>query len=182
MERRIREINQFTVGWTAYFSLIDHPRPLRDLDEWLRRRLRQARWKEWKRYRTRRRKLIALGIPDWQAAQWAATRKGYWRLAGSAPLHRAMPNAYWANLGLRTFTDNYRRLRDAKRTAGCGPGAGWCGGRRGKPGAYPIDNARSRPAAGSGARQASSLTRDPDPTGGRPAAGNRPSLVSPTTC
>jgi RNA-directed DNA polymerase len=121
MERRITEINRFTVGWTAYFRLIDHPRPLRDLDEWLRRRLRQAPWKEWKRYRTRRRKLVALGIPDWQAAQWAATRKGYWRLAGSAPLHRAMPNSHWTNLGLRTFTDNHHRLRDAERTAGCGP-------------------------------------------------------------
>ena len=37
MERRIREINRFTVGWTAYFALVDHPRPLRELDEWLRR-------------------------------------------------------------------------------------------------------------------------------------------------
>jgi RNA-directed DNA polymerase len=46
MERRITEINRFTVGWTAYFALADHPRPLRDLDEWLRRRLRQVRWKE----------------------------------------------------------------------------------------------------------------------------------------
>ncbi|MCA1680986.1 MAG: group II intron reverse transcriptase/maturase, partial [Actinobacteria bacterium] len=112
MERRITEINRFTVGWTAYYSLADHPRPLRDLDEWLRRRLRQVRWKQWKRYRTRRRKLVALGIPDWQALQWAATRKGYWRLAGSAPLHRAMPSAYWTRIGLCTFTDNYHRLRE----------------------------------------------------------------------
>ncbi|MGZ6576489.1 MAG: group II intron reverse transcriptase/maturase [Solirubrobacteraceae bacterium] len=112
MQRRIREINRFTVGWTAYFALADHPRPLRDLDEWLRRRLRQARWKQWKRYRTRRRNLVALGIPDWQARQWAATRKGYWRLAGSAPLHRAMPSAYWTSQGLRTFTDSYHRFRE----------------------------------------------------------------------
>jgi hypothetical protein len=121
MERRIREINRFTVGWTAYFALADHPRSLRDLDEWLRRHLRQARWKQWKRYRTRRRNLVSLGIPDWQARQWAATRKGYWRLAGSAPLHRAMPSAYWTSQGLSTFTDSYHRFRDAKRTAGCGP-------------------------------------------------------------
>jgi group II intron reverse transcriptase/maturase len=38
MERRIREANRFTVGWTAYFALADTPRPLSDLDEWLRRR------------------------------------------------------------------------------------------------------------------------------------------------
>ena len=121
MQRRIREINRFTVGWTAYFALADHPTPLRELDKWLRRRMRQIRWKEWKRYRTRRRNLVALGLPDWQARQWAATRKGYWRLAGSAPLQRAMPRAYWAEESLRTFTDSYHRFRDATRTAGCGP-------------------------------------------------------------
>jgi RNA-directed DNA polymerase len=64
MERRIRELNRFTVGWTAYFSLADTPRPLSDLDAWLRRRLRQVRRKEWKRYRTKRRNLRALGIPE----------------------------------------------------------------------------------------------------------------------
>jgi hypothetical protein len=53
------------------------------------RRLRQARWKQWKRCRTRRRNLVALGIPEWQAAQWAATRKGYWRSAG--PLLSSAP-------------------------------------------------------------------------------------------
>jgi len=121
MERRIRELNSFTVGWTAYFALADTPRPLSDLDEWLRRRLRQARWKEWKRPKARRRNLQALGVPPQQAREWAGTRKGYWRIAGSAPLQRALPNAYWRNLGLQGLTDPYRRLRDATRTAGCGP-------------------------------------------------------------
>jgi RNA-directed DNA polymerase len=121
MERRIREINRFTVGWTAYFALADTPRPFEDLDEWLRRRLRQVRWKEWKRYRTRRRNLRALGIPERSAREWAGSRKGYWRLAGSWVLHRALPDAYWRDLGLAGFSDPYRRFRDAKRTARCGP-------------------------------------------------------------
>ncbi|HEY2945068.1 MAG TPA: group II intron reverse transcriptase/maturase [Vicinamibacteria bacterium] len=121
MERRIRELNRFTVGWTAYFSLADTPRPLSDLDEWLRRRLRQVRWKEWKRFRTRRRNLRALGIPERSAREWAGSRKGYWRIAGSWVLHRALPDGHWRELGLQGFTAPYRRLRDAERTAGCGP-------------------------------------------------------------
>jgi RNA-directed DNA polymerase len=121
MDRRIRELNRFTVGWTNYFALADTPRPFEDLDEWLRRRLRQARWKEWPRYQTRLRNLRALGIPDHAARQWAGTRRGSWRIAGSPILTRALPNAYWANHGLRGFNDPYRRLRDATRTAGCGP-------------------------------------------------------------
>jgi hypothetical protein len=46
MERRILEINRFTLGWTAYFAFADTPSPFRELDKWLRRRLRQVRWKE----------------------------------------------------------------------------------------------------------------------------------------
>jgi group II intron reverse transcriptase/maturase len=112
MERRIAEINRFTVGWTAYYALADTPSVYEELDEWLRRRLRQVRWKEWKRPKTRRRNLRALGIPEQQAREWAGSRKGYWRIAGSAPLQRALPNAYWANQGLKGFADPYRRFRE----------------------------------------------------------------------
>jgi hypothetical protein len=121
MERRITQINRFTVGWTAYFALADTPRPFEDLDEWLRRRLRQIRWKQWKRYRTKQRELRAAGVPERPASEWAASRKGYWRIAGSAVLQRALPNAYWVDLGLQGFTIPYRRFRDTTRTAGCGP-------------------------------------------------------------
>ena len=121
MERRIAEINRFTDGWTAYYRLADTPWPFEELDKWLRRRLRQVRWKEWKRPRTRRRNLRALDINELNARQWASSRKGYWRIAGSWVLCYALPNAYWTNLGLKGFTETYRRFRDAERTAGCGP-------------------------------------------------------------
>jgi hypothetical protein len=117
MERRIKEINRFTVGWTAYFAFADTPSPFRELDKWLRRRLRQVRWKEWKRVRTKLRKLRAAGIPEHDARRWAFSRKGYWRIAGSPVLASALPSAYWAKLGLQGFPEPYRRFRDAKRTA-----------------------------------------------------------------
>ena len=91
MERRVKEINRFTVGWTAYFAFADTFLPFEKLDKWLRRRLRQVRWKEWKRPQTRYRNLRALGIPDRDARSWAASQKGYWRVAGSWPLQTACP-------------------------------------------------------------------------------------------
>jgi len=111
MERRIEEINRFTVGWTNYFALADTPSVFEGLDEWLRRRLRQVRWKEWKRPRTRERQLTKLGIPRRDAREWAASTKGYWRISGSPVLSRALPNAYWARQGLTGFAEPFRRLR-----------------------------------------------------------------------
>jgi hypothetical protein len=121
MQQRIDEINRYTVGWTNYYALADTPSVFEDLDEWLRRRLRQVRWKEWKRANARRRNLIALGIPVREATEWSHSRKGYWRVSGSPILTRALPNAYWAAQGLKGFSDPFRRFRDATRTAGCGP-------------------------------------------------------------
>jgi RNA-directed DNA polymerase len=113
MERRVKEINRFTVGWTAYFALADTSLPFEKLEKWLRRRLRQVRWKEWKRPQTRYRNLLALGISGRDARSWAASQKGYWRVAGSWPLQRALPNAYWhTTMGLKGFTDPYRRFRE----------------------------------------------------------------------
>ena len=113
MERRIEEINRFTVGWTAYFAFADTWLPFDTLDKWLRRRLRQVRWKEWKRAPARYRNLRALGIPVRHARSWAASQKGYWRIAGSWPLQQALPNAYWhKTLGLKGFLDPYRGFRE----------------------------------------------------------------------
>jgi len=121
MERRIEEINRFTVGWTAYFAFADTPYPFEQLDQWLRRRLRQVYWKNWKRVRTKRRKLIALGIPADEAHKCACSRRGSWRNSSSRILDQALPIAYWTAHGLQGFAVPYRRFRDAKRTARCGP-------------------------------------------------------------
>ena len=113
MKRRVKEINRFAVGWTGYFAFADTVLPFEKLEKWLRRRLRQVRWKEWKRPQTRYRNLRALGIPDRDARSWAASQKGYWRVAGSWPLQTALPNAYWhKTMGLNGFTEPYRRVRE----------------------------------------------------------------------
>jgi Group II intron, maturase-specific domain len=66
----------------TYFCFADTVSLFEGLDKWLRRRLRQVRWKEWKRPQTRYRNRRALGIPERDARSWAASQKGYWRIAG----------------------------------------------------------------------------------------------------
>ncbi|MFG2249146.1 group II intron reverse transcriptase/maturase [Spirillospora sp. NPDC048823] len=111
MPYRIGILNRFITGWMAYFRLAQLSHRLRELDKWLYRRMRQIRWKEWKRYSAKRRNLRKLGIPDRIAAEWAASSKGYWRIAGSAVLQRSLPTAYWEDLGLLGLQATWRRLR-----------------------------------------------------------------------
>nr|WSZ98828.1 hypothetical protein OH820_27035 [Streptomyces sp. NBC_00857] len=114
MDERIAKINRFITGWMGYFQLSDASRPFRDMEEWLRRRMRQIRWKEWKRYAVRRRNLLALGIPDRSAREWAGSGKGYWRITGSGVLQRALPNSHWDDLGLKMLKPTWQRLRSAR--------------------------------------------------------------------
>jgi RNA-directed DNA polymerase len=114
MDRRIREINRFTVGWTAYFAFADSILPFEKLEKWLRRRLRQVRWKECGSAHKRATSTSARSVsPTGTPAHGRPRRKGYWRVAGSWPLQTALPNAYWhTTMGLKGFTDPYRRFRE----------------------------------------------------------------------
>lgn len=111
MELRIGALNKFTRGWMAYFRLAETPNVIAHLDKWLYRRLRQVRWKEWKRYSAKRRNLRGLGIPARDARRWAISSKGCWRIAGSPVLQRALPRAYWDGLGLQSLSQSWLRLR-----------------------------------------------------------------------
>jgi group II intron reverse transcriptase/maturase len=110
MAYRIDRINRFTTGWMAYFRIADLASTFRDLDGWLRRRLRQVRWKEWKSTAAKRHNLRIRGISEREARKWAGSSKGYWRVAGSGILSVSLPNAYWEHLGLKTLSHTRQRL------------------------------------------------------------------------
>jgi group II intron reverse transcriptase/maturase len=114
MDERIARVNRFTAGWMGYFQLADTPKVFRELDGWFRRRMRQIRWKEWKNTATKRRNLRALGIPEQSAREWAGSSKGYWRIAGSPVLDRALPDSYWDDLGLKMLKPTWQRLRSTR--------------------------------------------------------------------
>jgi RNA-directed DNA polymerase len=110
MEYRIGRINRFTIGWMAYFRLADTGNLVRETDRWLRRRLRQVRWKEWKTTAAKRHNLRIRGISELNVRKWAGSSKGYWRVAGSQILGVALPNTYWDHLGLKTLSQTRQRL------------------------------------------------------------------------
>ncbi|MGZ9586283.1 group II intron reverse transcriptase/maturase [Paenibacillus marinisediminis] len=112
METRIRELNQYLTGWCGYYALADTPYPFRELDSWIRRRMRMCVWKQWKLPRTKVRNLQVLGIPKQRARKWGNTRKKYWRIAQSPILSQALSNEYWAKQGLRSLSERYKLLRN----------------------------------------------------------------------
>jgi RNA-directed DNA polymerase len=110
MEFRIGKLNRFITGWMACFGLAQRVSVLGKLDGWLRRRLRQVRWKEWKTTVAKRHNLRIRGISESSARKWAGSSKGYWRVAGSKVLQVSLPNAYWNRLGLKTLSQTWQRL------------------------------------------------------------------------
>ncbi|MFO7152286.1 MAG: reverse transcriptase domain-containing protein, partial [Bacillota bacterium] len=109
---RIERLNTYLGGWMGYFALAETPSVFKDLDGWMRRRLRMCLWKQWKRVRTRYRELLALGLPERVVHEFANARKGPWRMA-HGPMNRALGNAYWQSQGLTSLIERYQTLRQA---------------------------------------------------------------------
>jgi len=109
---RIERLNTYLGGWMGYFALAETPSVFKDLDGWIRRRLRMCLWKQWKRVRTRYRELLALGLPERVVHEFANARKGPWRMA-HGPMNRALGNAYWQSQGLTSLIERYQTLRQA---------------------------------------------------------------------
>jgi AcrR family transcriptional regulator len=120
LEDIIQQLKEYLRGWMGYFRLADTPSVFAELDEWLRRRLRQLLWKRWKRGKTRWRELVSLGVPRHLAAL-GATGTSPWRMAATPVVHTALSNAFWQARGLCPLTEYYHQLRIPRRTAGCGP-------------------------------------------------------------
>ena len=89
-EQRKTALRNYLQGWAEYFDYADMGSKVAAIDQWLRRRLRMCIWKSWKKPRTRVKNLILCGIERRQAYQWGYTSKGYWRIADSWILARAI--------------------------------------------------------------------------------------------
>jgi RNA-directed DNA polymerase len=94
------ELVSYLQGWRAYFGFSEAQTALQRLDAWLRRRLRAAVWKQWKRGRTRFAELTKRGVGRQLAARVAGSAHGPWRLSRTTALSVALPNAYFDSLGI----------------------------------------------------------------------------------
>lgn len=110
MSRRLQELGQYLRGWIGYFALEQRQRLSRDLDKWIRRRVRACIWKQWRLPRTRIRRLKALGIAHEAAYAFGNSRKGHWRLSMTSGVQRALNNEYLKAKGLVSLLDRWSKL------------------------------------------------------------------------
>jgi len=82
-DERISRINEVQRGWLEYYRMASIYGKLKDLDGWLRNRLRYCIWHHWKKPERKRKNLIRLGIDLEHAYSWSRTRKGGWAVAQS---------------------------------------------------------------------------------------------------
>ena len=83
---------------------------IKSLNEWLRRRIRQIYWKQWKRIKTKYDNLVRLGINNSKTWEWANSRNGYWRISNSHILHKSLTSEYLASVGYDDIFHKYKVL------------------------------------------------------------------------
>ena len=103
-ERMAEELARYLRGWIGYFGKCETPSVLEGLEQWCRRRLRSAIWKQWRRGSVRFAELRSRDVGKDLAAKTAGSAHGPWRLADSLALHVALPNAYFDSLGIPRLT------------------------------------------------------------------------------
>ena len=99
MAQVVERLRVYLLGWKAYFGLAQTPRVWRELDEWLRHRLRSIQLKQWKRGSTIHRELRRLGATAAIARRVAANSRCWWRNSGML-LNAVLNLAYFDALGL----------------------------------------------------------------------------------
>jgi group II intron reverse transcriptase/maturase len=114
LEQMLKELGVYTRGWLGYFGLIETPTVLRDMDSWIRRRLRCFMMKQWiKSCRTRYKRLVSLGVSSAGARTVAASRRGPWAMSNMHHVKVAMPNRFFAERGFLDLLGQYGMSRKA---------------------------------------------------------------------
>jgi len=104
----IAELAPLLTGWMEYFKLAMVKNTFEQLDEWLRRKLRCILWRQWKKPRTRAKRLMERGIDQIRAYTSAYKGHGPWWNACASHMNAAVPVKWFAQQGLVSLLTKYR--------------------------------------------------------------------------
>ena len=114
---RYRELRLYMVGWLNYFALSEYYRPVPELDEWLRRRMRCCYWKMWRWPRTKIKHLLSLGVSLKEAIKTGTSSKGPHAMSRTQTTQMAMTNEWLKAQGLVSIKDQWINFHYPASTA-----------------------------------------------------------------
>jgi len=100
-----KQLMPITRGWANYFGLAEDRRIFESLDGWIRRKIRDALWRQWKTPRTRCKRLKILGLKEHTAKGMAYSSKGPWKMAKTSGMHKAVSNGVIEAMGYTPMKD-----------------------------------------------------------------------------
>jgi RNA-directed DNA polymerase len=114
MHYQLFKISQYLRGWINYFGIASGYQRCVDLDHWIRRRVRMAYWRQWRKPRTKVRNLMRLGVHVQAAVACGITSKGPWRSAKTPGVNQALSLDYLKSEGLYSLRDGWIALHHPK--------------------------------------------------------------------
>jgi len=109
-EQVLRELASFTDGWVVYHRYAKAATHMKELDEWIRRRLRSFQWKQWKTWRNRAEQMRKAGVGRFLAYGVAHNNEGPWKSAGTPAMTKALTNARLVAMGFHSLHDRFVAL------------------------------------------------------------------------
>jgi len=109
-DERIKRLNEVIRGWVTHYRMASIYQKLRDVEGWLRNRLRYCIWHHWKKPERKRKNLIRLGVDPDHAYAWSRTRKGGWAIAQSPILNTTITVARLKKRGYLSALELYTQI------------------------------------------------------------------------
>lgn len=110
-ELRLHKLKEVWMGWVNNYRLASIHQKLKQLDEWIRNRLRYCIWHDWKKPERKRKNLIRLGVRQGQAYAWSRTRMGGWAVAQSPILGTTITLSRLKRRGYESMLDYYLKFK-----------------------------------------------------------------------
>jgi RNA-directed DNA polymerase len=109
-DERIQKLKEISQGWLGYFRMASIQGKLKELDGWVRNRLRYCIWHNWKKPERKRKNLIRLGVEQEMAYQWSRSRMGGWAIAQSPILGTTITLERLRKRGYESLLSYYEKV------------------------------------------------------------------------
>jgi len=110
MHYQLYKLSLYLSGWINYYGIANEYQTCVDLDHWIRRRVRQCYWRQWRKPRTKVANLLSRGVTTSLAVTCGVTRKGPWRSSKTQGIQQALRNNYLKEAGLFSLREGWIKV------------------------------------------------------------------------